>query len=199
VSGALAVLDRPSVYRAWQAPFRGRKLEHLLATGDVGRARSVLDVACGPGTNAALFGHAEYLGIDINPSYVAYARRAFGRRFEVADVTRDEIPSEGRFDLILLNSFLHHLSDADAIGVLARLAPRLAPDGHVHIIDLVLPSRSGLARWLARRDRGRFARPLPAWHALFTREFRASRFEPFAISVVNMPLWHLVYFRGSAV
>src|SRR6185437_15919484 len=42
-------------YRLWQAPFAERKLAPLWEHNDVARARRVLDVGCGPGTNTQHF------------------------------------------------------------------------------------------------------------------------------------------------
>lgn len=191
-----SLLDHPRVYRLLQAPFVGRKLRPFLATGAAERARRVLDVACGPGTNAPCFDPATYTGIDLDPRRVAHARRRFGGRFHVADA-RTFTPEE-RFDCILVNSFLHHLDDDDAAAVLRRLAGLLTDDGRVHVLDLVLPERPGLARWLARRDRGDHPRPLEAWRALLEDALDPLAFEPYAVRGMGVALWHMVYFRGRA-
>ena len=72
------------VYGLWQRPFAGRKFEPIEHHNDLARVRRVLDVGCGPGTNAARFEAAEYVGLDINPGYVAFARRKYRGSFEVA-------------------------------------------------------------------------------------------------------------------
>ena len=64
------LLERPLVYQLWQKPFVEQKLTPILRRGDITRARRVLDVGCGPGTNTSQFGNADYIGIDINPSYI---------------------------------------------------------------------------------------------------------------------------------
>ena len=53
-----------------------------LVAARIGAAQTVLDVGCGPGTNAPHFAHADYLGVDINPSYVATAARRYVHRHE---------------------------------------------------------------------------------------------------------------------
>src|SRR5215204_879708 len=105
ITGAL--LERTAVYRAWQAPFAARKFAPVQEHNDIDAVRRVLDVGCGPGTNARHFAHADYLGIDINPAYVESARRRYGRAFEVHDVCRYEVADESRYDFVLVNSFLH--------------------------------------------------------------------------------------------
>jgi SAM-dependent methyltransferase len=190
------VLEHSLVYRAWQAPFAAQKLMPLREHNDLSAVRRVLDVGCGPGTNAPLFAGQEYLGVDLNPRYVEDARRRHGREFLVADAADLEGRVEPGFDLILVNSLLHHLPD-EAVGrTLAGLAPMLADDGHVHVIDLVLPPSFGAPRLLARADRGRYARPLEAWRALFESTFAPVVFTPFRIGLRRLPLWELVYFKG---
>src|SRR5881296_2714161 len=87
---AQGILNLSATYRLWQAPFAAAKLAPFLARNDLQRARRVLDVGCGPGTNA-LFAHADYLGVDITPDYIAYARKKFRRPFVVADVSTYEV------------------------------------------------------------------------------------------------------------
>lgn len=190
------VLERSIVYRAWQAPFAAQKLRPLREHTDLSQVRRVLDVGCGPGTNAPFFADQEYLGVDINPRYVEDARRRHGREFLVADAAELEGLDGPGFDLILVNSLLHHLPDDAAARTLAGVSRLLAAEGHVHVIDLVLPRSLGAARALARADRGRYARPLEDWRTLFEAAFDSVVFEPFRIGVRPLLVWELVYFKG---
>ena len=192
------ILEHTLAYRAWQAPFAERKLLPFLTHNDVRCARRVLDVGCGPGTNTHHFAGADYLGIDFNPSYVESARRRHGREFIVADITRFQVPPDQRFDLILANSLLHHIDDASTRRILTHLATLLTDDGHVHILDLVLPTRPSVSRFLARADRGDYPRPLEQWHAIFTTAFEPVVFEPYPLGAAGVTLWNMVYFKGRA-
>ena len=193
------LLEQPLVYRMWQAPFAARKLAPLRAAGVLATARRVLDVGCGPGTNAPFFAQADYLGVDLNPRYIDDARRRFpGARFAVADVTSDAFAESHRFDFILVNSLLHHLDDAGTRHVLDRVARLLSPDGTVHILDLVLPARWSASRVMARLDRGEHPRPLEEWRRLFHASFREEAFEPYPLGMGLLTLWSMVYFRGTS-
>jgi SAM-dependent methyltransferase len=192
------ILDSPRVYALWQAPFANSKLVPLHRHNDLTRAARVLEVGCGPGTNTNLFQKSDYLGLDLNPHYIEHARRVHGREFVVADA-REFIPPAGqRFDFILLNSFLHHIDDENTLRILHRLRDALSVEGHIHILDLVLPERPGVARWLARNDRGDYARPLERWRALLGSVFGTVVFEPFALRALGVDLWKMVYFKGNA-
>jgi SAM-dependent methyltransferase len=192
------LMENALVYRAWQAPFAERKLLPLFVHNDVTRARRVLDVGCGPGTNTHHFAHAEYLGIDFNPAYIESARRRHGRDFIVADVTTYQMAAARPFDFILVNSLFHHIDDGSAARILAHLATLLTDDGHVHILDLVLPEQPSVARLLARADRGDYPRPLEEWRTLFTANFEPVVFEPYPLGAVGLTLWSMVYFKGRA-
>jgi trans-aconitate methyltransferase len=191
-------MEHTLAYRVWQAPFAERKLAPLMAHNDLSRARRVLDVGCGPGTNTQHFAGADYLGIDFNPAYIESARRRHGREFVVADVTTYEVSHEQRFDLILANSLFHHIDSANVRRILAHLSTLLADDGYVHVFDLVLPERPSISRFLARADRGEYPRPLEEWRELFTSAFEPVVFEPYPLGTAGMTLWNMVYFKGRA-
>jgi SAM-dependent methyltransferase len=191
-------LEHPLVYRVWQAPFEADKLKPVFRHNDLSRVSHVLDVGCGPGTNAREFRHAEYLGVDISPRYVAEARRRHGREFVVGDVTSWRPPTDARFDFILVNSLLHHLDDAGVRRVLAMLRDALSEGGHLHLLELVLPAEAGVARLLARADRGRFSRSLEHWRALCGELFEPVVFEPYVLRGFGIALWNMIYFKGRA-
>ena len=191
-------MEHTLAYRVWQAPFAERKLAPLFSHNDLSRVRRVLDVGCGPGTNTHHFADADYLGIDFNPAYIESARTRHRREFIVADVTKYEVEPDQRFDLILANSLFHHIDTPNTTRILEHLATLLAKDGHVHVLDLVLPPRPSVSRFLARSDRGDYPRPLEEWREIFTRAFEPVVFEPYPLGAAGMTLWNMVYFKGRA-
>lgn len=190
-------MERTLVYRLWQAPFAERKLAPVLRYLGSTPPGRVLDVGCGPGTNARHFLNSDYLGVDINPAYIRDATRRFGPRFQVADVTTMRIEGGQGYDCILVNSLLHHLPDEAVDRLLGHLGTLLSDRGAVHVLDLVLPERPSIARFLARMDRGDFPRPLEAWRSLLARHFRPEVFEPYSLGALGITLWSMVYFRGG--
>jgi len=193
---AASALERTWVYRAWQAPFAGQKFLPVLAHNSMHNVRRVLDVACGPGTNTRFFANADYLGIDFNERYIDDARKRYRRNFVVADVRNYIAAPEDRFDFVLVNSFLHHLDTNDTLAILTHLKSLLTQDGHIHMLELVLPEKASVARALAHWDRGRFARPLEEWRTLFESLFEPVVFEPYRLTGLGATLWNMVYFKG---
>jgi SAM-dependent methyltransferase len=192
------IMENVAAYRLWQAPFVDKKLDPLLKHNDLAKARRVLDVGCGPGTNTSRFFHAEYLGLDNNESYIKYARRRYAREYIVTDI-RSYAPRSGVcFDFILVNSFLHHVDDSDSLSILSKLKSLLTPTGYIHVLDLVMPARPSISRLLARCDRGDFARSLEKWRDIFTQDFEPILFEPYPLTAFGVTLWNMVYFKGKA-
>jgi SAM-dependent methyltransferase len=169
-----------------------------LRHNDLTAATRVLDVGCGPGTNARWFDGVDYLGLDINPHYVETARRRYGRTFQVADVRTFAVGRDERFDFILLNSLLHHIDTDNVYKILRQLCGQLTPCGAVHILELVLPRRPSIARCLARCDRGEYPRLLEEWKTIFTDVFDEVLWEPYPVRGCGMTLWNMVYFKGTA-
>ena len=140
----------------------------------------------------------DYLGLDLNPRYISQARRRFGNRFQVADVTTYEADPDNRFDFILMNSLLHHIDTASARNILRQLSHQLTGDGHLHVLDLVLPEERSVARTFALADRGDFPRPVGEWRVLFEEHFDVVVFEEYTVPAAGIPLWQMVYFKGRA-
>ena len=198
MKGMTRIMEHTAVYRLWQAPLAESKLAPVFSHTEKATIRRVLDVGCGPGTNTSHFAHSDYLGIDINPRYIEHARARHKRPFVAADVTTFTVTAGEPFDFILVNSFLHHINTHDARRILEHLRTLLSNEGHIHILDLVLPDRPTLARLLARWDRGEHARPLEEWRTLLSEWFEPVVFQPYPLALGGVTLWNMVYFKGRA-
>jgi SAM-dependent methyltransferase len=203
MSATSRVLAGPVSYRLWQSPFAEAKFAPVLKHNkDLDGVRRVLDVGCGPGTNTHHFEGIDYVGIDISPRYVEYARRRHGRDFVAADATEFTVAPDQRFDFVLVNSFLHHVPDAAVSRLLAHLSSILTDDGHIHVMELVLPERRSISRLLALLDRGDYPRPLQRWRELLTESFEPVVFEPYRLGgsfSSQTTLWNMLYFKGRAL
>lgn len=189
------LLEHPIVYNTWQAPFADAKFAPISRHLAAHPARRVLDVGCGPGTNAPRFTKADYTGLDINADYLALARTRYKGTFIQANLASADISSLGRFDCILINSFLHHLASDAVHRILRQVSTLLESGGRVHILELVLSERRSLSRIMAKLDRGRYPRPIDEWKHLFEAHFETVRLEPY---MLGGHLWAMVYFQGAA-
>ena len=192
-----SIMNHPVCYRLWQRPFVESKFAPILRHNQLSAVRRVLDVGCGPGTNADYFDAHDYLGIDHSARYIEMAQARGQGRFLVADACSFVAPAEERFDFILLNSLLHHIDAAGVRRMLTQLHDQLSTDGHVHILDLVLPQQPSVARFLAHSDRGDFPRSWEQWQELFCEAFQQVICEPCPVSCCGVTLWNMVYFKGS--
>ncbi|TDP97762.1 class I SAM-dependent methyltransferase [Labedaea rhizosphaerae] len=83
--------------------------------------RSILDLPCGDSAwlaSVPLDG-VDYLGGDIVDEIVARNRGRTGARFDVLDITKDDLPAA---DLLLCRDCLVHLPTSDVLGALANIA-----------------------------------------------------------------------------
>jgi len=192
------VMEHPVIYWAWQAPFVKAKFAPIMRNNDMTTVRRVLDVGCGPGTNARMFQGRNYVGLDFNSRYIQMARKNYPGTFLVEDARTYTAAPDERYEFILLNSLLHHIETSDVRRMLSQLAGQLTPDGHIHILDLVLPDQPSIARHLARSDRGDFPRPLDTWRDLFSESFEPVVFEPYSVGCCGCELWNMIYFKGKA-
>lgn len=191
-----SVMKVPLAYRLWQAPFAAAKFAPVEASNDLSQVGSVLDIGCGPGTNAARFAHADYLGIDYESAYIERARARHPGRFICADAVEFTRETEQRFEIVLINSLLHHLDDDQTKELFAAGARVLAPGGQIHVLELVLPDRPSVARALARLDRGDFARSPGRWRELFVASFEQNLVHSYNVGVGGLALWRMIYLRG---
>jgi SAM-dependent methyltransferase len=155
--------SRPVVYRALQrvaepttSRFRALLRRHVHALPH----QRLLDLACGIGNyRADLSG--EYYGADINPDYIATAKRRQSGTFEVMDCRALTYPDRF-FDHVVSIAATHHLDDLE-LQAMVRGAQRVCRDGGVlHIVDAILPQTGNRAfkRLWFGLDAGRFPRTL---------------------------------------
>ena len=135
------------------------------------------------------------MGVDINPDYIAYAQKNYSGNFIAADVTQFEITET--FDLILLNSLLHHIDDDGVVSLLRSIPRFMHSKSEVHILDLEMPDRMGIPRLLAKSDRGNYVRTRKAWESIFKGHFKKNGLTPYSVSIAGIGLWNMLHFRGE--
>jgi|GEM_PF-125815 len=118
---------------------------------------SFLEIGCGAGWIGHKFAargmHVD--GLDFSQSQLDIARHLAAEKGldNVAYFARDLVndPLHGRFeryDAILVNAVLHHLSPAEVSALNCRLAGLLAPDGRLYLYEPLAPRGESVARRL---------------------------------------------------
>lgn len=145
-----------------ESGFRKQKrfIKDILITEDLHK-RKILDLGCGTGTYTNLFDQYDYIGLEIDPVYIEYARRYRNGNFVLGDACR--LPfKNGTFGLVCSIAVFHHLSEAQILDVLKEVERVVAPCGLFLLIDQVAARMNFLIDWLFRLiryfDKGKFIR-----------------------------------------
>lgn len=144
--------ETPLVFNLYQTIVdggKGRQIKRFLK--DVPYT-TVVDIGCGTG-NWATIARGPYVGIDTSPSFIEGCRQRYAgqddRKFIHGDAASLELDEE--FDLAILVSVLHHLSD-DAVG---RLLPWVTQNARFFfVLDLYPIPVNPISRLLYAMDRG---------------------------------------------
>jgi ubiquinone/menaquinone biosynthesis C-methylase UbiE len=176
-------LDNPVLFNLVQFLVSGRqrRTRDLLRRGlRLKPDEPLLDVCCGTGEFAGV-ARGPYLGIDINPRYIAFARRresAGGsrRKFVVGDITRFVSEYRGpSFPKAMMVNSMHHLSTEENNRVLAAVAHMIRPTGRFVVVDMDPAPGNIISLLLASMDRGAYIRPLDEQVALLSQYFTVER------------------------
>jgi SAM-dependent methyltransferase len=137
--------------------------------------QTIIDIGCGPGFIVdQLPPGVNYIGFDIDETYIAYATERFGTRgkfhcriFDAA--AADEFKGA---DLILMNGVLHHMDDETVALTLQSAHAALRPGGLFFALDgCYRDGQNALAKYLLDQDRGRFVRHEDEYANLLRRVF----------------------------
>jgi SAM-dependent methyltransferase len=165
VRRALGCLDNPFIWQSSRSLFEltfglyQRRFRLLESWGVLRDDPAVLDIGCGTGPYARIT-RGPYLGLDLEPKYIAYAQRRHrehaNREFCCMDATQ-LVPGERRFGLAILVDILHHIPADDVVRLLQHVG-RLTR-GHVASFEPVKEQTNPIGGWIIDNDRGHFMRP----------------------------------------
>lgn len=189
------ILDNPRVYLAWQYPFIKQKLVPVMNSSDFATAKSVLDIGCGPGTSSCFFSNRTYLGVDLNPSYIEYSIQHRKGRFVIGNAAELESVVNEAFDMVLVNSLLHHLTDEQVDKLVDSLPRLLNPSGNVWILDISTDYSNFLCKLLAEHDRGKYLRKTSEIERLAKRELNVVETGRYPLNFFGITLWDMCYVR----
>lgn len=166
-----------------EANYRETKRRIAQVRDSLGTPR-VLDLGCGTGEYAELFDPGRYVGVDIHPGYVEFARkRRPAHRFVVADV-RSWSGEKPRFDLVMVNGVLHHLDDTGVQEFLRTAKSLVTPGGTLLVIeDVDLADPPLGTRLVHLLDHGDHIRDAARWQALVSAVAPIARSETYVSGI----------------
>lgn len=163
-TGLRAILTNSTIYEALQN-FMGASKSRRNFIDRYVKPKSndrVLDIGCGPASLLPyLPGGVRYVGYDPSPAYIATAERKYRGRgqFFARIFTETELRGHKPFDIAIVSSVLHHLSEEEASNLFSLLSTALKPGGRVVTIDpAFVDGQSPIARMLISMDRGQNVR-----------------------------------------
>lgn len=118
----------------------------------------VLDIGCGNADLAVFVPDCEYLGVDSNADYIAFARQ---RNIDVIEADVAQLLDLGYefFDVAIGIGLLHHLNDDQVANVLNACRAVLRPQGRILFVEPTFhPEQGTISRRLMLSDRGNFVR-----------------------------------------
>jgi SAM-dependent methyltransferase len=155
---------------------------------------SVLDIGAGTGSIFAQLGDVSYFGIEPNQRYVDDFNAVYlTEKVRLVQGTTEtvEVSSE-KFDIVLISAVLHHITDSQVHQILDFARNALRPSGRIVVLDPVFHrGQHPIARFLARRDRGRFVREFGDYQSLFDSHALAANFEV-RTDMLSVPYSHVL-------
>lgn len=177
-SGLLGWLRVPFLYNAFQAAVGATALRRRLLEKHV-RAKpgdKVIDIGCGSAPTLQWLPEVEYIGLDINPDYIAHARRTYGSRgtFIVGDPR--SVLDDSRFtdaDIVMAVGVLHHLDDEETEQCIQFAYNALKIDGRLICHEACwIPNQSAVSKYIMSTDRGRNIRTEQEYRDLAAKAFK---------------------------
>lgn len=186
----------PKLWLLFQGIFGATREKKRLALKHLGHHRNVIEVGCSLGVLGPAFAKVpglRYLGIDIDPQAIEYARARFAgeQNLSFSTQTMRELGDQGRtFDYVLFANILHHVDDPTAVNLICDASRLVTPGGTMVVIepDILRPDDSLLVRSLYKLERGQYRRP-PAGYERLMKEagVRPTEFSSEDVSIDTLP------------
>jgi 2-polyprenyl-3-methyl-5-hydroxy-6-metoxy-1,4-benzoquinol methylase len=144
----------------------------------VQRGQKILDIGCGPADILAFFPeNIEYTGFDASEEYINNAKLRFGNKAQffcknVSTQVIEELNLSEKFDIVIANNVLHHLTDEEAADLFKIAKQVLAPQGRLITCDPCRIKKDNIISTLMiNLDRGKFVRTPEIYLSLAAKEF----------------------------
>lgn len=159
-----SLLNSPALYQAFQEAggFFGARVKAINDYLSLRPGQRIIDIGCGPGyVLRHLPDGIDYIGFDIDPSYIEHANRSFGKRgrFYCRYFDAEAAQEFAGADLVMMNGVLHHIPDAELRSTLFHVRAALKDSGTLFTLDgCYREGQSWFAKWMLDNDRGQFVR-----------------------------------------
>jgi ubiquinone/menaquinone biosynthesis C-methylase UbiE len=159
ISRLLAI---PGIFQWQQKTFNNynnikMEFSDYLKTGPL----NILDIGCSTGfCGQAVFdmNRDSYIGIDITPEYIEYARRTYRKgKYMVMDGRKLEFENN-TFDIVIFAGVVHHMDNEIISDCLAQVRRVLKPEGHVFLAEPILTPNELISNIFLSIDRGKYIR-----------------------------------------
>lgn len=163
-TGLRSILSHPIIYKTFQRIIGIDRTFNILVNEIIRpvAGNRMLDIGCG---DAYLLNFLPkeilYVGYDLNPAYIDYARKEYGDRglFINERVSEMVVQDQEPFDIILAVGLLHHLSDQEGEDLFRVGYNCLKPGGLMFTADnCYFKGQSLIARFISSKDRGQHVR-----------------------------------------
>ena len=177
-SGLRGWLKIPFLYNAFQAAVGATALRRRLVQNHV-RAKpgdKIIDIGCGSAPILQWLPEVEYLGLDINPGYIAVARRTYGSRGTFIVGNLQTVQADSRFkaaDIVIAIGVLHHLDDEEAEQCIQFAHDVLKAEGRFICHEACwIPNQGTISKYIMSTDRGRNIRTEQQYCELAAKAFK---------------------------
>ncbi len=188
-------LDLPVFYQLWWKAVGGPACASVLAREYIQATRGsrILEIGCGPGTILPYLPLSDYIGFDLNPKYIDYARSRFPQaQFVCGRVSQYTLAQRGSFDGVLAIAIMHHLDDEEAKQLFQIANDALKIGGKLVTLDAVKTTdQSATVRWLFDRDRGEYVRDEAGYLKIASQVFTKTK-STVRGDLLRIPYTHLI-------
>ena len=172
-----SILQSPVLYQTFQQAggFFGARVKAINDYVTLRPDMRIIDIGCGPGHILRhLPDNINYVGFDIDQSYIDHAEKIFGNRGKFLCRYFDAAAAQelAGVDLVMMNGVLHHISDAELQTTLANIRDVLKDDGVLFTLDgCYREGQSRFAKWMLDNDRGEYVRTEDGYRTILSRTF----------------------------
>lgn len=127
----------PSLYNYFVRPnWLSKLFIHNILTSEIDFSdKRVLDFGSGTGSNCLLFKPSYYLGVDVDPSRVSYARKRHPD-YSFMVIEGFNLPIEANsLNYVVIVAVLHHIPTEDLIAYIQEFRRVLTPDGSIVVLE----------------------------------------------------------------